>query len=291
MTNEFTVGLGQMNSRDNIAENLKTIEKMTEEMAAQGANLVIFPEYSTFYSDDDTVDVSETLDGPTITQLSKIAQRYGVYLHNGSFQERVESDGCCYDTSVCLNPRGEIEAIYRKIHLFDVHIPGKIAYQESKKFHRGNEIVTLKNPLTTFGFTLCYDMRFPELFRLLTLQGAKVIFVPAAYTLYTGKDHWESILRTRAIENQIYIVAAAQFGKFPTHEEMSFGNSMVIDPWGTVLARGSERPCTLTAKIDLNFLEEVREKIPSLKNRLDPSLLTPSSRVANKPLETVSKKS
>ena len=164
-----------------------------------------------------------------------------------------------------IDPEGEIIARYSKLHTFDVTLPDGSVQRESARIRPGGGITTVDTPLGTLGMSICYDIRFGEMYRLMALRGAQVIFTPANFTMPTGKDHWETILRTRAIENGVYIVAADQIGK--KSEFTAYGNSMVVDPWGTVIARAPDRPGILYAEIDLDWLDSVRSKIPSLKNR------------------------
>lgn len=276
--NKLRIGIGQLNSRDDISKNFNAIETQIEEMASLGAQIVVFPEYSTYLSQRGSKEVAETMDGDIVKKFKALAMAYQVYLHNGSFLEKDIETGKCFNTSLFISPEGEILAKYRKIHLFDVEIDENNAFKESDTFEPGNEVVTVNTPFGTLGFAICYDIRFPDLFRALSDSGAEIIFLPAAFTLFTGKDHWEPLIRARAIENQVYMVAAGQFGERPV-KKMSFGNSMVVDPWGTVIAKAADRPCTLVADIDLDYLKHVRKTLPSLKNKVDISSLT---RVNNK---------
>ena len=164
-----------------------------------------------------------------------------------------------------INPQGEIIAKYHKLHTFDVTLPDGTVCDESARIHPGDEIVTVDTELGKLGFAICYDIRFPELFRIMALEGAQVIFTPASFTMPTGKDHWEPILRTRAIENGLYIVAAGQIGKKARFA--AYGNSMVVDPWGTVISRAKDQPGITYGEIDLDYLDKIRQQIPSLKNR------------------------
>lgn len=170
-----------------------------------------------------------------------------------------------YNTSVIIDPEGKIIATYRKLHTFDVTLPDGTVCDESTRVHPGKEIVTVDTPLGKLGMSICYDIRFCELYRIMALEGAQVIFTPASFTMPTGKDHWEPILRTRAIENGCYIVAADQIGQKARF--FAYGNSMVVDPWGTIVARASDRAGVIYAVIDLDYLDAVRAKIPSLLNR------------------------
>ncbi len=261
------IGLGQLNTRDNIKQSFREIERITAECADRGVELVVFPELSTYLSESGTSAVAEDLDGSIIGEFKSLAVKYGLYIHNGSFIEKAPAGEKVFNTSVLINPSGKIEALYRKIHLFDSNLGKNISYRESDRFERGKERVTAKTPVGDFGFSICYDLRFPELFRALTFEGAKLIFIPAAFTLLTGKDHWEALLRARAIENQVYIAAPNQIGEHHVHK-ICYGNSMVIDPWGKVIARASDKTGVITADIDWDYLEEVRTKLPSLKNRV-----------------------
>ncbi|WP_159434083.1 carbon-nitrogen hydrolase family protein [Clostridium grantii] len=265
---KLRIGLGQINTRKDVKENFRMIEKILKDCTEQKAQLVVFPECSTYLSQEGAIENAQSLNGTIINQFKTLAKKYNVYIHNGSYIEKVEESNKVFNTSVLINPKGEIEATYRKIHLYDVELGENLIYKESKIFNRGDSIVNFSNELGDFGMTICYDLRFPELFRKLTLNGAKLIFVPAAFTLYTGKDHWEPLLRARAIENQVYIVAVGQIGERPDNK-ISFGNSMIIDPWGTVIAKASERVTSVVADIDWDYLEYVRKVLPSLSNRVD----------------------
>ena len=262
------IGLGQLNTRDNIENSFKQIEEQTAECSQKGAQLVVFPEMSTYLSETSTMKTAQKIKGEIISQFKELAVKYDIYIHNGSFVEKSEISGKSYNTSVLINPKGKIEAVYKKIHLFDIEINKELSYRESDRYERGNSVVNASTDIGDFGFSICYDLRFPELYRKLAFQGAKLIFVPAAFTMHTGKDHWESLLRTRAIENQVYIVAPNQIGEHPDNK-FCYGNSMIVDPWGKVIARASDKVGTIVADIDWDYLEDVRGKLPSLKNRVD----------------------
>ncbi|WP_073048249.1 carbon-nitrogen hydrolase family protein [Dethiosulfatibacter aminovorans] len=265
---KLRIGLGQLNTKDDVERNLETIKDITEKCAAEGAKLVVFPECSTYLSDKNMIEHAEFLNDNIINTIRRIAVKNNVYIHNGSFLEKDESEEKVYNTSVLINPKGQIETVYRKIHLFDVDIPGIVNEKESDIVKNGNEVVNAVTEIGCFGFSICYDLRFPELFRKLTEKGAKIIFVPAAFTLYTGKDHWEVLLRSRAIENQVFIVGVNQFGERPIGK-ISYGNTMVVDPWGTVIARAKEGVGYLMADIDMNYLENIRKTIPCLEHKRD----------------------
>jgi predicted amidohydrolase len=265
---QITVGLCQMNTKNDVEDSFRQIEEMSAFCSSEGAQLVVFPEYSTYLADDGIIEAGEFLDGPIITRFREIARKNKLFVHNGSFIEKDKSESKVFNTSVFIDPNGEIRATYRKIHLFDVVIPGTVDIRESETIKRGNNIVTLENEIGNFGFSICYDLRFPELYRKLTDLGATVIFLPSAFTLYTGKDHWEPLLRARAIENQVYLIAVDQFGAY-AEGHFSYGNSMIVDPWGTVVARAREEVGCTIYKLDLDAVDRVREKIPCLNHRVN----------------------
>jgi deaminated glutathione amidase len=234
--------------------------------ANDGARLVVLPEFANYLADDGKLEHAESLDGATVCAYRDLARRHGILFHCGSFLETSGDPRRAYNTSVLIAPDGEIIATYRKIHLFDVAISGRAANLESAHIKPGDRSVVAETPLGGIGMAICYDVRFPELFRTLTDNGAAVITMPAAFTLYTGKDHWEVLLRARAIENQVFIVAPGQWGNHPTNRSC-FGSSMIIDPWGTVLARASEGVGYVVAPIDPALQIRVRQQIPCLGNR------------------------
>lgn len=264
---KYLVGIVQTSSQDNFKENLAFMEHSVDEAASRGCRLVSFPETVNFIGDRTAPGGAppETEDGPTARLLSSLALKHGLYIHGGSWAEKNEGDTRSFNTTLMFGPDGAILAKYRKLHTFDITLPDGTQARESDRIRGGDAIVTAKTALGTFGFTICYDLRFPELFRLLTLDGADVIFTPAHFTLQTGKDHWEALLRARAIENSCYIVAAGQTGRTP--RMLAYGNSMVVDPWGTVIARAGEKPGLSVAEIDLDYLGEVRQRMQTIENR------------------------
>lgn len=265
---KLKIGIGQLNTQDDLKKNLESIEKVVAECSDQGAKLVAFPECSTYLSQSGAREIAETLEGSIIGKFRELAKKHNVYIHNGSFIEKRHGQEKLSNTSVLIDNEGGIAAVYRKIHLFDVEIDENTSFRESNRYQGGDAMVNVKTDIGEFGMSICYDLRFPELFRQLALNGAKIIFVPAAFTLFTGKDHWEVLLKARAIENQVYIVAPGQFGERPV-KKMSFGNSMVIDPWGTVIAKASDRVCSFVADLDLDYEDHVRRVLPSLNNRVE----------------------
>jgi predicted amidohydrolase len=215
------------------------------------------------------LDGAEPLDGPTISVARSWARELGIHLVAGSIAERSDDPDKSFNTSILIGPGGELEASYRKIHMFDVDVGG-VAYRESEHEEPGDEIVTaeLGGALegVTLGMSVCYDLRFPELYRILAVRGATVITVPSAFTLETGKDHWDVLLRARAIENQAFVVAPNQIGEAPPHYR-SYGRSAILDPWGVVLAQAPDEECFIAADLDLELQDRVRRMLPSLANR------------------------
>ena len=211
--------------------------------------------------------MAQTIPGPAIELLQEKARKHRMIVHGGSIVERhAQLAGKFHNTSVLINRDGKIVAQYRKIHLFDVDLAHGEKHYESERIVPGNSVVTAEIDGITFGLTVCYDLRFPELYRSLALQGAQILLVPAGFTLHTGRDHWEVLLRARAIENLCYVVAPAQVGSYPPNRHC-FGRSMIIDPWGLVLAQAQDLPTVICADIDLDQIEHARTQIPCLQHR------------------------
>lgn len=260
------IGLVQLNSRDDKNENISKALRFVDEAAEMGADMVVLPEYVDFMGDDTKkVKQAEPIPGPTSEAFARKAKALGVYIHCGSILEVAETDRV-YNTSLLIDNTGKIVASYRKIHLYDAEIDGRVSVKESDTVKAGDHIVTADIPFGKVGLTICYDVRFPELFRSLALQGSQVIVVPAAFPAYTGAHHWEALLRARAIENQCYIVASAQMGISPP-DRVCYGNSLIVDPWGSVLARAQEKEAVIVQDIDLTYIESVRRSIPCLSHR------------------------
>ncbi|HKH14849.1 MAG TPA: carbon-nitrogen hydrolase family protein [Solirubrobacterales bacterium] len=260
----------QLNSTGDKASNLATAERLVRAAAADGADLVVLPEKWNLLGDAEVLrEGAEPLGGPTISAAGSWAQELGIHLVAGSIAERVEGNRKLFNTSVLVGPDGELHARYRKIHMFDVDVGG-VSYRESDNEEPGDEIVAAaigeSLPGVTLGMTVCYDLRFPELYRILAVRGATVLTVPSAFTFETGKDHWEVLLRARAIENQAFVVAPNQVGEAPPHYR-SYGHSMIVDPWGAVLAEAPDGECFVTADLDLEVEDRVRATLPSLANR------------------------
>ena len=258
----------QLNSTADVDRNLATAERLVDAAAAAGAELVVLPEkWSALGPGEMLLELAEPLDGPIVTAARGWAQRLGITLLAGSVGERIEGSERIANTSLLISRDGEIEATYRKIHMFDVDVGG-VSYRESEHERAGEEIVVAPAAGTDLGMTICYDLRFPELFRILALRGARVITVPSAFTATTGRDHWEVLLRARAIEDQLFVVAANQFGTAPPSFS-SWGHSMIVDPWGRILDVLADGEGHAIADLDLGEVERVRAQVPSLASRRD----------------------
>ena len=258
----------QLNSTDDKKGNLEAADRLTRAAAGDGAELVVLPEkFNLLAGPEDYAAGAEPLDGPTVAWARETARELGIDLIAGSFVERRPGREKLANTCVHVAPDGELRAVYRKIHMFDVVVEG-VEYRESDTEEPGEEIVVSRAAGDVgLGLTVCYDLRFPELFRILAIRGARVIALPAAFTRPTGRAHWEVLVRSRAIENQAFVVAADQVGVHPPGKE-SFGGSMIVDPWGDVLARAPDRECFVIADLDFRRQDEVREQLPSLANRV-----------------------
>ena len=247
---------------------MTTADRLTRAAAADGADLIVLPEkFNVLGEHEHYVAGAEPLDGPTIAWARALARELGVDLVAGSIVEKREGREKLGNTSVHVGADGEIKGVYRKIHMFDV-VVGGIEYRESASEEAGDEIVLSEaEGGVPLGLTVCYDLRFPELFRILAIRGARVITLPAAFTKVTGRAHWEILIRARAIENQAFVVAADQIGTHPPDKE-SFGGSVIVDPWGEVLARAADEECFIAANLDFARQDEVRDRLPSLANRV-----------------------
>ncbi len=258
----------QLNSSENKSRNLEIAKRLVRAAAADGAQLVVLPELFNCLGPLTLVqENAESLDGPTATAMRQLADDLSIYLCAGSICERAEIAKRAYNTSLFFGPDGVLVDVYRKQHLFDVQIPGEIQLSESSVMLPGRENVVSDLPPFRIGFATCYDLRFPELFRNLTEQGATVICLPAAFTYVTGKAHWETLVRARAIENQCYFLAANQVGEH-SDKLVSFGHSMIDDPWGSIEANlGDEHNSYAVCAIDFEQVVKVRERLPALLHR------------------------
>ena len=264
----------QLNSNGEKERNLAAAERLVRESAAGGAELVVLPEkWNLLAGGEELVAGAEPLDGPSLSAARRWARELGIHLLAGSISERGAEGEKASNTSVLISPGGEDVAVYRKIHMFDVDAGG-VSYRESEHEQPGTEPVTAPLGELVLGMSVCYDLRFPELFRILALRGARIVAVPSAFTLATGRDHWEVLLRARAIENQVFVVAPNQTGEAPPHYS-SFGRSMIVDPWGVVLATAPDGEGFVAAELDLAAQDRVRESLPSLTNRRPGAYLWP----------------
>ncbi len=261
-----------MNSTDDRAGNLAQADRLTREAADAGAELVLLPEKWSLIGSGAALEAgAESLDGPALAWARKTAAELGIDLVAGSVVERLADPGDdggppLANTSVHIGPDGEVRAVYRKIHMFDVTVDGTV-YHESRLERAGEEIVVSDmRDGARLGLSVCYDVRFPELYRILTLRGAQILLVPAAFTLATTRDHWVTLLRARAIENQAFVVAANQIGRHPP-DYRSGGRSLIVDPWGVVLAQAPDATCVVSATADLGRLARIRADLPALANR------------------------
>lgn len=263
---KFTVAVLQLDSQDDVQKNLDTVVSFIEEAAARGAKLITMPESMNYVGLDNAGHAEEIPGGPTFQLMAEQAKKYGVWLHCGSIYEKNPNDPRPFNSTMVIDPQGNLAAKYHKIHPFDVVIPNGPVNRESERICPGNEIVTVDTgEVGHLGLSICYDMRFAEMYRIMALEGAEILLTPADFTMPTGKDHWETILRTRAIENGCYVVAPAQYGVKPKFQ--AYANSLVVDPWGNVIARASNHPQVITAEIDLDYLQQVRRQIFTLENR------------------------
>ncbi|HEV7401010.1 MAG TPA: carbon-nitrogen hydrolase family protein [Solirubrobacterales bacterium] len=255
----------QLNSTGDKSRNLETAGRLVRAAAADGAELVALPEkWNLLAGGEELVAGAEALDGPSLGAARGWARELGIHLLAGSISEQ-GPDGKAFNTSVSIGPGGEDLATYRKIHMFDVDVDG-VSYRESEHEEAGEEIVTAPLAGITVGLSVCYDLRFPELFRILAVRGARLLAVPSAFTFATGRDHWEVLLRARAIENQAFVLAPNQVGEAPPRFS-SYGHSTIVDPWGAVLAMAPDEECFVAADLDLAAQDRVRESLPSLANR------------------------
>jgi predicted amidohydrolase len=258
----------QLNSTADRSANLAAADRLTRAAAADGATLIVLPEkWTALGREEDLRAAAEPLDGTAVRWAQQTARELRVDLVAGSIVERVPGREKLANTSVHVSPHGEIVAVYRKMHMFDVEIEGR-SYRESDLEDPGDEVVLseIGDQPIKLGMSICYDLRFPELYRILAVRGARVIAIPAAFTLPTTRDHWEVLLRARAIENQAFIVAANQIGAHPGGMR-SGGRSMIVDPWGVVLAQAEDREGHIAAELDLERQLEIRAQLPALANR------------------------
>ena len=270
----------QLNSTEHLDRNLAAAEDLVRAAAGDGAQLIVLPERADVRGDNDDYAraAAPVEEHPTVRWAQRIARDLHVDLIPGSFVEQRPGREKHANTSVHIGPDGELKAVYRKIHLFDVEV-GERQYLESDTQEPGDEIVVSElADGARLGLTICYDLRFPELYRIQAIRGARVVSVPANFTRVTGQAHWEVLLRARAIENQAFVVAADQVGPHPP-DKVSFGGSMIVDPWGEVLARAPDEERFVAADLDLERQDETREKLPSLANRVPDAYRRPAEAI------------
>ncbi len=263
-----TVGAVQLSSGSDVDHNVERAIELIDVAVEQGAEYVQVPEYFNYLGPpSEFARVAETVPGPTTTRMANVARTRNVTLHLGSLLERSPIEGKFFNTSVLLNPEGDIVATYRKVHLFDVDVPGAIVHRESDVIAAGDNLVVVNLPHFALGMTICFDVRFPELYRALASAGAEIFAVPAAFNAFTGAAHWDTLVRARAIENHAFVVAAAQVGT--TSERIAtYGHSMIVDPWGVVLSQAvTNEPEVIIATIDLDEVLRRRQQIAVMQYR------------------------
>ena len=267
---KLKVGAVQLAACEEVEQNVSAAESLIDEAVSKGAQLVALPETWQCISEDPQrvlASAQPLEDGSIVQRLKAKARQHQIYLHCGSLNERIAGSSKTYNTTVLLGPTGDELARYRKIHLYDVDLGANQKYEESAAVQGGSEtVVTEIGPLTV-GLAICYDLRFPELFRELALKGAEVVVMPAAFNEFTGKDHWETLIRARAIENQNYMVCPDIVGGYGTRGKRCYGRTMVVDPWGTVIAQAPDEPSAIVAEVDTERVAKIRRELPSLANR------------------------
>src|SRR5919108_5679284 len=264
---KFVAAAIQTLASDDKMANLDEAERWIRQAASAGARLVALPEVFIWRGNKKLERASaEPVLGPTTARLADLARALGIHILGGSILEAIPESHKAYNTSVLFGPKGEVVATYRKIHLFDVELENGVTARESDTRQFGDAVVVAETDLGSMGLTICYDLGFSEIYRGVALKGAEIVFVPSAFTAYTGKAHWEPLLRARAIENQLYIIAPDQYGQNPRSFE-THGHSMIVDPWGKILAELPDGPGIAMAEIDLDYLAKVRRELPALRHR------------------------
>ncbi len=259
---KYKAAVAQIDSDKNSFGNMIKMKDMIREAAKNGAAMILFPENSEYIGTDYPGNANP-VPGKITDFFEQCAKENEIYIHCGSITEKKEGRKPA-NTSILFSPKGKLIGKYSKLHMFDISLDDGVSYRESDETSPGETITVCETKLGKIGMAICYDMRFPEMFRLMAKNGAQVICVPADFTMNTGKDHWEALLRARAIENSCYIIAPGQIGQKP--EFLAYGKSMVIDPWGTVIAKASDREQLIYAEIDLEYIDQIRRQVPSLHN-------------------------
>ncbi|MEO5761551.1 MAG: carbon-nitrogen hydrolase family protein [Vicinamibacteria bacterium] len=257
----------QMRSGEDVTRNLALADSLVRDAARAGAKFVTLPECMVFLkSEGEKAPESQSIDGSWATTFSALAAELEITLQMGSFPETSTAGAPPFNTALVFGPTGDRIATYRKIHLFDIDLPGMEHLKESRATSAGKDIVVADAGFAKLGLSICYDVRFPELYRSLSAQGAEVLLVPSAFTDRTGRDHWELLLRARAVENLCYVLASAQWGKHGA-KRASYGHAMIIDPWGSVVAQIPEGEGVALATLDFDRLDRLRAEMPALRAR------------------------
>lgn len=263
---KFIAAAVQMDSQDDKNANLAAAEGYIREAAARGASLVVLPESMNYIGRDMAGEAETIPGGPTFRKMADLARELGIWVEAGSiYESNPEDPARPFNTTFLVRPDGTLAAKYAKLHPFDVVLPNGVTSRESDRVCPGKAIETAETELGKLGMAICYDVRFGEMFRIMALEGAKIFAVPANFTVNTGKYHWEVLVRARAIENECYVIAPNQMGKKPRFT--AYGNSLIVDPWGTVIARASDKPGVITTEIDLDYVTKVRQSTFTLDNR------------------------
>lgn len=264
---QFRVALVQLKIGSEKEANVSQALQFIQEAAKSEPDLIILPENFSFLGTSaEILKHAETYNGPTLSRIGDAAKKYGVHILAGTLKLRSEDSTKVGNTACLIGPDGSLKAAYQKVHLFDANVGGR-TYAASEVEQPGDDLVLATVNGVKIGIGVCYDLRFPEMFRILTLRGAKIICLPSMFTLHTGKDHWEPLIRARAIENQVYIAAAAVFGQYPPRQDWAYGRSMVVDPWGIIIAQAQDVSGVIATEVDLDRIDEVRRKMPCLKHR------------------------
>lgn len=260
--NKFIAAIIQIDTQNNKYENLSKICTFIDEAAKKGAKLVAMPEHMNYFDVGVNGQSEEIPGGKTFQLMAEKAKKYSLWLHCGSIYETDPQDSCVFNTTMLINPHGELVAKYRKIHLFNANLPDGLSIKESAKIRAGNKIVTVDTgEVGHLGLAICYDIRFSEMFRSMTLNGAQIFVTAANFISPIGDAHWETLVRARAIENQCYMIAPGQIGQKPKFR--SYGHSMIVDPWGKILAEASYAEQVITAEINLDYMTNLRQLISS----------------------------
>jgi predicted amidohydrolase len=267
---ELACAVVQLQSSDDVQANMQAVAESVARAAGHGARLVWLPEnFAYFGTESGRAQLAEdvrTTQGPILSTLAALCRAHGLFIVGGGMPERSGDKDRPYNACVVLDPRGQLTACYRKIHLFDVTLPSGQTYNESRSTSPGSDVVVVDIDGFRVGLSVCYDLRFPLLFDRLRQHGAEVLVVPAAFTQLTGQDHWAPLIQARAIENQCWLLAAGQWGKHPG-ERATYGHSMIVDPWGTVVAQCANEPSVALATLDKTRTAAVRSRIPCFEHR------------------------